>query len=216
MNSLSEKIDTLYAAFSDVPKPTRIDGCDCCISGDEIAALLSKPLRTLGGTELSSYASSAFLTVGQEADYLYLLPRILEISCLDSFWWPDVEITGRAIGDTNPAGWPDHRRLALQDVLHAVLQNAVEGSDGWTMDGWICAIGRMRLDLAPFLQQIENSPQALLAYYEENTAALVKSRLVNSFWEKTEPGYQETVDWFESPKVALLISEAFAQRYNPS
>ncbi len=216
MKSLPESIDALYAAFADVPRPATIEGCDCCIGVDEIAALVSQPLRTLGGTLLTSYASSAFLTVGQQADYLYLLPRIVEISCTDPGWWPGVEITGRAIGQTDPASWPEQRRLALFDVFQAVIQSAIDGEHYWMIDEWICCIGRSGLGVAPFLKQIEGSPVALLEYYETNSEALVKDRLGNSFWEKTEPVYQEVIAWFGSPAVALLISEAYAEKYNPS
>ncbi|RYD17513.1 MAG: hypothetical protein EOP88_26180 [Verrucomicrobiaceae bacterium] len=216
MKFLPESIEALYAAFADVPRPAKIEGCDCCVGLDELAALVSQPLRTLGGTQLTRYASSAFLTVGEKADYLYLLPRIVEISCTDPGWWPDVEITGQAIGQTDPTSWPEQRRFALLDVFHAVMQSAIDGEHYWMIDEWICCIGRSGLGMAPFLKQIEGSPRALLEYYEINSEDLMNDRLGNSFWQKTEPAYQEIIAWFGSPAVTHLISEAYAEKYNPS
>ncbi len=75
------------------PKPSSIQGCPCCVDNKEICSLLSTPLREITGGELSSYSSSAFLTVGREADYLYFLPRIVEIGFTEAGWWPDIEVT---------------------------------------------------------------------------------------------------------------------------
>ena len=139
MDALSEGINALYVAFRDVPKPHSIEGCPCCIDHKGIGTLLSKPVRELTGRELASYSASAFLTVGGEADYLYFLPRILEIGCTAAGRWPDIEVTGRAIGETRPGKWPEKRKRALMEVLHAVLQQAIAEEEGWAIDKWICA-----------------------------------------------------------------------------
>ena len=185
MKTLADSINVLYSAFGDVPKPRKIDGCPCCIDTKNICALLSKPLRELTGGELASYSSSAFLTVGEEADYFYFLPRIVEVASTEDGWYPDVEIIGRAIGETKPASWSFDRRQALLDVLHAALQRDLD-EEVWTADEWICAIARMGLDVAPFLEQIETSPSQLQSFYESNSQALMKGRLGNAFWDRTD------------------------------
>lgn len=111
--SLQHAIEGVYAAFRDVPKPRSIDGCPCCIEKKNIGALLSKPLRDLTPGDLTHYAASAFLTVGETADYLYFLPRILEILILDPAWYPEPEIVARAIHTAGYHSWPDFRRLAV-------------------------------------------------------------------------------------------------------
>ena len=80
MKSLDVVIEELYAAFSDVPAPSTIDACPHCVDDKGLEKLLNTDLRDLEPDDLSSYASSAFLTVGDIPDYLYFLPRILEIS----------------------------------------------------------------------------------------------------------------------------------------
>ena len=97
MHTLSDAIEALYQAFAVMPKPKHIDGCPCCIDRKETGVLLGKALRTITPEEMASYASSAFLTVGEVADYLYFLPRIIEITATEPSWWPDPEVTGRAM-----------------------------------------------------------------------------------------------------------------------
>jgi hypothetical protein len=209
MGSLVDSIDALYAAFSKVPKPREIGGCQCCISKEEIGVLLSKPLRALTGTELSSYSESAFLTVGKEADYLYFLPRILEMECLGDSGWPDLEMIGRAIGETHPEGWPKDRKDALMGVLHAAIREAIGEADGSRIDQWICAIARMRLDPMPFLKQVEASPRALVSFYECNSQPLIQRRLGNAFWDSKTTEHEVVLAWFKSPAVSEMIMRSY-------
>ena len=216
MISLSDSIETLYAAFRDVPKPRKIDGCPCCIDDKNICKLLSKPLRKITGGELASYSSSAFLTVGEEADYLYFLPRILEIACIEAGWYPDTEVIGRAIGQAAPERWIEERREAFTNVLSAKMRELVEEAYGWTIDEWICAVAKMGLDIRPFLYQIEQSAEAVLAYYGCNSQALMKHKLGNAFWDRGDQGLEEVIAWFESPKIAQIILDGYGLAQNNS
>jgi hypothetical protein len=210
MKSLADSFEALYFAFDDVPKPRTIEGCPCCIERKNICTLLSEPLRELTPDDLSSYASSAFLTVGEEADYLYFLPRIIEISSTDPGWRPDVPVTGCAISETRPREWPSQRQAALGDVLHAVVHTAAEDCDGGSIvDDWICAIAKMGLEVGRFLEQIESHPALLLSFYERNSQSMLKNRLGNSFWDQTDEGYDEVLAWFKSPKVSQIIMDGY-------
>jgi hypothetical protein len=210
MNALPESIEALYAAFCDVPKPNKIDACPCCIETKNLCELLTKPLRELSPDDLSSYASSAFLTAGDVPDYLYFLPRILDITATNNYWWPDPEITGRAISNTQPLAWPLKRLDAFHDFLHSVIDSFLERKDsGSDIDSWICAIGKMGMDVRPYLTQIETSPVHVLAFYEENANRLTQRRLSNSFWEPPNEGYDQVVHWFGTEAVGDIIMGAY-------
>ena len=209
MKSLSDSIDSLYAAFRDVPKPRKIDGCPCCIDDKEICTLLSKPLREITGGELASYSSSAFLTVGEVTDYMYFLPRILEVGCAGEGWWPDIEVTGRAIAETRPTAWPETRRQALQDVFQSALQEAIDDEDGWTIDELICAIAKTGLPIEPYLTQVAQSAKAVLAYYARNSAGLMKQKLGNAFWDREDSGYAQILAWFQNPWISKIIMNGY-------
>lgn len=209
MQDLRDAIEQLYRAFASTPKPRHIDGCPCCIDRKEIHVLLGKSLRAITPSEMASYASSAFLTVGDVADYLYFLPRILEITATDLSWWPDPEVTGRAIRTANPQTWNATQRAALDAYLEAVIDAAIKTGDYFLLDGWICAIARMGFDVRPYLGQIAKCPEAVLAYFEANAESLPRNKLANAFWELPCPGHDAVVDWFFSPEIAKVPFEAY-------
>jgi hypothetical protein len=209
MSPLEDAIEGLYRAFRKTPRPRHIEGCPCCIDRKEIGILLGKSVRTITPQELGSYASSAFLTVGDVADYLYFLPRILEITAADSSWWPDPEVTGRAIKSANPASWTDAQRSALNDYLKAVVGNVIESGRYHELDGWICAIARMGFDVRPFLEEVAKSPEAVLGYFEMNAESLPRNKLANAFWELPFAAHDVIVDWFFSPEIARIPFEAY-------
>jgi hypothetical protein len=209
MHNVQKTIEQIYRAFAKVPRPRHIDGCPCCIHKKEVHALLAKNLRAITPQELASYASSAFLTVGEVADYLYFLPRILEITATDSSWWPHPEVTGRAVQSANPDLWTNAQRTALDHYLEAVIGSAVESGDYHLLDNWMCAIARMGFDVIPYLRQIAQSPGAVLAYFEENVGSLPRSKLSNAFWELPCPAHDVIVNWFFSPEIAKIPFDAY-------
>jgi hypothetical protein len=212
MHTLAEAIEQVYAAFADTPKPRVIEGCPHCLDAKKVDTLLATPLRQLKPDELSSYASSAFLTVGSVADYLYLLPRILEISATDDSWWPDIEVTGRAIASSQVNSWPASRRTALHNLLLAVVANALASQEYRRLDCWICAIARMDIPVAPYLDQIAEVPAAVLAYFDDNADCLPYGKLCNAFWEPG-PRHEEVVEWFRTEKVANIVFVAYGYTF---
>lgn len=209
MIDLSTVIEHLYRAFAAVPRPRHIDGCPCCIDRKEVGVLLAKPLRSITPTELAPYAASAFLTVGDVADYLYFLPRILEITATEPAWWPDPEVTGRAIRTAGTEAWTTAQRAALADYLEAVVEAAIRDGDDHRLDGWVCAVGRMGLDVRPYLELISKSPAAVLGYFEVNAEGLPRGRLANAFWELPCPAHDAIVEWFFTPVIARVPFEAY-------
>lgn len=208
--TLASAIEALYAAFSDVPRPERIDGCPCCIDRKVSSALHTKRLRELTPDELSDYGSSALLTVGTIEDYLYFLPRILEISASHHNWWPDPAVTGRVIRDTGLCSWPTHRRQALEDFLTVLMEDLVSRNDGvYEIDGWMCAIARMGLDVRPFLDIIAMSDDQILAWYDWKAGPIHRRKLSNSFWELPNEGHDRIVEWFTRPPASEVIHRAY-------
>lgn len=209
MKALINAIETFYSKFGDVAKPLQIYGCPCCINDKEIAKLLASDIRAIQPDDLVSYASSAFLTVGDVADYLYFLPRILEISIREEFWWPDIEVTARAIQSTNLNLWPSDKLQALDVLVNAAIEHFVDSGSHRRIDGWLCAIARMGLDLHPGLQKIQTNADATLAYFQCNADCLLQNRLCNAFWELPNVGHDAIVRWFKSDAVQAVTFEAY-------
>ncbi|HXY37755.1 MAG TPA: hypothetical protein VEI07_26250 [Planctomycetaceae bacterium] len=174
---------------------------------------MATPLREIRSEDLSSYAFSAFLTVGGAADYPYFLPRILELSAADDWEMPDIEVTGRAIRSCDPDSWPPAKKEALRRFLSAVIADAIESSAFEKLDGWMCAIARMGLEVAPHLEQIEKVAAAVLAYFESNADCLPQNKLCNAFWELPNASHDEIVRWFHSERIRRIPFEAHG--YSP-
>lgn len=209
---VKKAIDRLYLAFADQPTPSSIEGCPHCIEAKEIGILLSKPLRDITQDELSGYASSAFLTVGDTPDYFYFLPRIIEVTLLDEFVWPDLEITARAIHDSGFDSWPEERRQALISVFEAYLEQIIETKEYRNIDSLLCAVGRMDADVRPFLRMIEQVPEAVLAFWEDNAKDLQNGKLGNPFWDPPTKQYDVIVEWFNSDGISAIYAEAYGYR----
>ena len=149
------------------------------------------------------------MTIGDVQDYLYFLPRILEISIVDDSWWPDIEVTGRAIRQTKPKEWPQVRRDAVQHVLESVIKSFISEQYFYRIDDWICGAARADFNLKPLLQIVETNNEAVLEFFNSNAALISSGRLGNAFWEPTDPGQDVIVEWLNSESVRRVAHEAY-------
>lgn len=212
---LEQAIDGVYDAFRDIPRPTVIDGCPCCIDRKNICNLLSKPLRAIAPDDLGPYASSAFLTVGDTADYLYFLPRILDVLANESGWWPDVEVVARCLNAAGFHTWPEYQRMAVSRYFDEAFEDALSADrSSFELDDWVCALGRLHVDLTPFLARIVAHPRRLIDFYETNSVQIGKGRLSNAFWEDAPVEQQRVIEWFRSPEIQQAIELAYIDRAN--
>lgn len=209
MREVRAAVEHLYRAFASVPRPRDIGGCPCCLGRKEVGVLLAKPLRSITPAELSPYASSAFLTVGGAADYLYVPPASWRSRRPTRRGGRTPGVTGRAIRATGPETWAAARRAALAGYLDAVVEESIQDGDHQRLDGWVCAIGRMGLDVRPYLAPIAQSPGAALAYFEANAGGLPRGRPANAFWELPCPAHDALVERFFTPEIARIPFEAY-------
>jgi hypothetical protein len=209
---LAQAIEDLYQAFSDVPRPRTLTFCECCLNREQISILFSKPLRELSPDDLTDYAASVFNTGGAIADFLYFLPRILEIRITEDFWWPDPEVIGEAIHSSGfHQSWKDpHRRALLHFFDELVNSWASDEDESTNIDHWICAFAILHLDLAPFLDRLAKDGPSLIEFYERNSRRLAKAgRLSSGFWEKAPDEEMQVVAWFTSPEIRKAIKDAY-------
>lgn len=108
--------ERLYRVFSRYPFPSGMEGCPCCVSGEHLRLLRSKPLRRLGSEELSRYVFKAMTTWGTEDDFKYYLPRIFELYIsgwdnTDTFLVLDKLLYGQW------QKWPEEEQEAIRDYI---------------------------------------------------------------------------------------------------
>ena len=204
---VSQALEDVYRVFAAQPKPHEIEACPCCIDRESLCALLSAALKEITADQLSPYASSVLLTAGDEADFRYFLPRILEISLHDRRWWPDLEVVLGKLRLANWSQWSPSERAALHALFSAGFDDAVESAGSTTLeldvDTWLCALARSGTNLQPYLAKLETpaARRALLEWFERNADSLKTGSLWNSFWAGHEAEVREVVGWARSLRV---------------
>src|SRR5678815_394285 len=73
-----------YEAFT-APRPRSIEGCSCCTTPQQLAALVATPREELAASALDFYARKAVTTVGGTAELRYFWPRLAELSIAGAF-----------------------------------------------------------------------------------------------------------------------------------
>ena len=194
-------LDDIYGVFA-APRPRSIEGCTQCLDEDEIAALLTKPLRELSSSDLYPYVSSVFLTLGEPADFRYLLPRILEIAICHPGALPDDEIVLGRLKHAEWEAWPEHERapvirlieLWLERAMASDLRDAItQGPFTGAFEEVLCGAARAGLDINPWLARLA-SPEAeplraeLADYHAKELAR--RSPGGPLFWDEAPEGWQ--------------------------
>ena len=67
----------------------------------------------------------------------------------------------------------------------------------------------MGLEVTPYLEQIAESPAAVLEYFEDNARCLPLRKLCNAFWELPCKEHDAIVDWFYSDAIRKVPFEAY-------
>ncbi|MEM7591281.1 MAG: hypothetical protein AAF383_07150 [Cyanobacteria bacterium P01_A01_bin.83] len=220
--NLKDGIEELYRAFADVPKPHFVDGCSCCIGRKEISVLLSKPVRKISAGELASYAASVFLTVGNETDFQYFLPRIFELSVTEKGWYPCPEVVLGKLKFVQWQEWSKLKTTAIESFLELAFVNFVLQPEknpdslffGDEPDTWLCAIAISGAKIETLLKRIQTNGKALVTLYELNSETLIKGKLFNGFWHDLPDSQRIILKWFQSEEIMQLINQQYLNQYD--
>jgi hypothetical protein len=207
---LHAAIEALYAEFR-LPKPRTIEGCPCCTDPKEVCTLLAKGLRELTPDELSNYGASLFLTMGDERDFPYFLPRLLDIATSDD-WWPSPEVLLDKLKLAQWENWPKRQQQAIRQVIDLWFADTVAEleslageqlyTDGSHIDALLCGIAHAGLPLAAYLEKLASHDVALKACFDWHAHAFFKrKRLGDGFWKGCPQAEAEVVAFYESQPV---------------
>ena len=100
--------------------------------------------------------------------------------------------------------------------MDSVFAHIIESDAHWELDSWLCACALLGLDVRPYLGKIELHRDAVLHYFEDNERCLKSRRLCNGFWELPNIGHDQIVDWFRSPKIRRIPTEAYGYAWPAS
>ena len=164
---LVQSIENLYRGFS-AQTPPVIQGCPCCINTRNVDVLLSTPLRELSGDQLWRYITGAYLTVGGDRDFRYLLPRIFELAALSSFEVPDTEIVLGKLAHARWENWQGNEKEAVISYIAkwfavSLEQDLLQSEEGWIdgqTDSLLCGIARAGLPIDKWLTRLTEPDHA--------------------------------------------------------
>lgn len=194
---LKAATDALYSEFA-APIPPMIEGCPCCIDTRGVDVLLTTPLRQLTGEQLWRYITGAFLTVGGERDFRYLMPRIFELTAFDVLGEvPDTEIVLGKLKLANWQAWSTSEKQAVEEFIDAWFEQTLaydlqNEDDDWVsceVDSVLCGASRSDIPITSWLKRLQ-SPYAEPVFNE------LKIRHADGpppFWEDASEGLNELV-----------------------
>jgi hypothetical protein len=190
---LADSIEDLYRVFS-AKAPRLIEGCPCCIDTRKVDVLLSNPLRELNGDQLWRYITGAYLTVGGDRDFRYLMPRIFELAAVGPFGVPDTEIVLGKLALARWETWKAAEREAILEFIDAWFSTALEQDLLYAEDGWIdqtqtilCGMARAGLPLADWLIRLtEPAHEPILADLRQRYP-----RGLSPFWDDAPSGFAQ-------------------------
>jgi hypothetical protein len=199
---LQSAIEQVYAEFHG-PKPRTIEGCPCCTDPKEVCRLLTKDLRELAAKDLSNYAASLFLTMGNERDFQYFLPRLLDIATAED-WWPSPPVLLEKLKLAHWNTWSEQRRVVVKRVIDVWFAGCLGADqvDGSEIDNLLCGIARADLPLDEYLDALAEHPDELQAFFEIHSHAFFKrGRLGDSFWKDHPVGELAVLDFLSTSTV---------------
>ena len=177
--------------------PSAIEGCPCCIDTRGTDALLITPLRQISGQALWRYVSGAFLTVGGQRDFRYLLPRILDVSVSDPGNSNDPEIVLGKLSLAKWRSWAADEQLVIEAFINAWFEQALatdlaeadEGWIGWDAEGVLCGAARAGLPMERWLSRLSETDAApVLADIQERFPSKPRG---SGFWEDAPGAFHE-------------------------
>ena len=174
--------------------PPLIKGCPCCIDTRKVDVLLSNPLRELNGDQLWRYITGAYLTVGGDRDFRYLMPRIFELAAVGPFGVPDTEIVLGKLALARWESWKVTEKEAILEFIDAWFSAALEqellhAEDGWTdqTEAILCGMARAGLPLADWLIRLTEPAYGLIL-------ADLRQRYprdLSPFWDDAPDGFAQ-------------------------
>lgn len=147
-------------------------------------------------------------TWGNESDYLYFLPRILELSD-ESVFFCDLEITFGKIMMAGFKDWPAKEQNAVRDFISAKLEDTVQATDPDVelTDSILCSASLLLEDITPLLNKLDTIAPQFKFTYAMRCGNLVKRELINNFWSTSNPNYPRVITWmYGAPQATLKTS----------
>ena len=199
---LQKSIRALYTAYSVFDKPSQIDSCECCHTEEEKKILVSNSLESLTCNQLNDFVISSFNTIGDTEDFLYFLPRILELAFTNYQEFDcDIGLLGQKLYQSRFWERGGTLKASVDTALLAHFEHQVLQDTDWNyqMSDWVCCVGNATPEIQPFLSLLLGSPY-FKEFYEQEHRYAVKGKLSDAFWEENHGNRAKIVSWLLGPE----------------
>lgn len=201
---VKEALEEVYRTF-EAPTPSVIEGCPCCIDTRNTDVLLSTPLRQISGMAMWRYVSGAFLTVGGQRDFRYLLPRILDVALFDpgNLSGPEIVLDKLSLADWR--SWQADEQRVIEAFVDAWFEHALSSDlaawDGWSFgqagSGVLCGAARAGLPLSRYLSRLaEPDAEPILDDLRESIP-----QKPSGFWEDVPEAFYEVRTFLDHGRI---------------
>lgn len=210
---LVDAVEGLYVAFKPYRMNDPFDFCDHCISTQDVARLRATPLRALNHDDLWMVATNITLTIGDDRDFRYFLPRLVEGLVENALY--DAEIVFGRFAGLGYYDWPHAERQAVERYLWAQFETNLSHKPRppgiGAIDRLVCCIGWVPIPLSPFLEawlgRTDDFSRRNLGQYLYADVSVEADRLVNPFWSSA--GSRQVLDWLHRPETVSYAKASY-------
>jgi hypothetical protein len=215
-DSLQISIKILYDIFAKYQGLSKLEGSPLYDDLDTWnKELRSKKLRELTDENLSRFAGSVILTWGDENDYRYYLPRILELTAELKTPFQIWTLYSR-LEDANWKTWDIEEQKAINNFTLELWNNLLNDNSQkaeWEFKDYFHAIANFYPNFSLVLKVWETndsfaSIKHLTNYIFEERQHLFDNNFINST-EKNKTNIEEFKLWLTSEKIIKKIEQAF-------
>lgn len=210
--TLGSALNRLYSEFSAANRrPGSIEFCECCISADEINVLCTQLVRELSERDLERYSWSAPIAIGTAKDFLYFLPRLLELSLdgVSSLYF--LEGLMERFREQAAARITPEQRAALDDFFRQAILNCCRKPDrAYLIADWFTASAIAGYDVSKSFANVEAYPDALSCYHSACTGDYpdrVLWPITDVFWPHAEEQRKKVVRWLASKRIREVLAD---------
>lgn len=213
---LKISIEKLYDIFAKYQGLSKLEGSPLY---DELESwnkqLRSKKLRELSDEDLSLFAGNVILTWGNENDYRFYLPRILELTAELKTPYEIWTLYSR-LEDANWKTWDVEEQTAINNFTLELWNNLLNDNSEkaeWEFKDYFHSIAYFYPDFSEILRvwETHNSFSAiehLTNYVFEERQHLFDNKYINSI-EKNTKNIEQFKTWLTSDSILNKIEKAF-------
>jgi len=212
---LEQAIEDVYPVFARYPPPTTVRAASGIDADRILRNLTSAPVRELPDYRIRPYAAHAGHLVHSDADYRFLLPRLLEFAADAGSYTINAPLIGEKLSMNGWRSWPETEQRALERIFLAAFEETLLFAE--SRQDWIVGIALAGMDMKGALGIWLSAPlpnamiQCANTFRSEAVSLDDEKLLDNVNWKHVRPEVRVAfVRWLTSAPVRRRLREALS------